>query len=215
MLSRAKTALFKFDSSYFKNMLDHAESWRLYDFFRGEAVFIDIEASGVSSGDSITVIGLFDGIETKTMINGVNLDIGILKKELKKYKILVSFNGSSFDIPFLKKRYPDLIPDIPHIDLRHCCSRIGLTGGLKEIEKQLGIKRDNEIVERIYGGDPYRLWRMYRAGGDKHYLNLLVEYNEEDVINLKPIAEHCYKRMKEVMENEFRTGNPGKQIHKH
>jgi len=134
------------------------------------------------------MIGLFDGINTKTMIRGINLDINYLKKELLNYKLIVTFNGSSFDIPFLKKRYPGLIPEIPHFDLKTLCLRRGFKGGLKQIEKEFGIKR-SKIIEDFYSGDPLTLWKMYRATGDKYYLNLLVEYNEEDIINLKIIAD--------------------------
>ena len=70
--------------------------------------------------------------------------------------------------------------------------------GLKNIEKALGIKRGN-IVGKFHGGDALALWRMYRATGDEYYLNLLVEYNEYDLINLKIVAEHCVKKLKEKM----------------
>ncbi|MEA3515514.1 MAG: ribonuclease H-like domain-containing protein [Nanoarchaeota archaeon] len=204
-LSKAGNALYNFDSSYFKSILPSTETWRLYDFFKEDAVFIDIEISGMAKYDNITVIGLFDGMETKIMIKGVNLDTDVIKEELSRYKIMLSFNGSSLDLPYIKKRFPGLLPDIPHIDLRHCCARVGLKGGLKDIEKQLGIKRANKIVERMYGGDPLKLWKMHKATGDDYYLNLLVSYNEEDIINLKPIADYCYKNLKEECKNEFRT----------
>jgi len=73
---------------------------------------------------------------------------------------------------------------------------VGLNGGLKEIEKKLEIIRSNEIVEQMYSGDPALLHRMWRGSGDEDYLQLLVEYNEEDVINLKKIAEHTYDTLK-------------------
>jgi len=109
--------------------------WRLYGFFKGECVFLDIETSGMDKFDDITVIGLFDGLETKTMIKGINLNFYELKKELRKYRLIITFNGSTFDIPFIRKRYPDLLPNVPNFDLRVACQRVGLTGGLKEIEK--------------------------------------------------------------------------------
>jgi uncharacterized protein YprB with RNaseH-like and TPR domain len=192
----AKKALFENNSSYFLDKLPSTETWRLYDYFKDEAIFLDIESSGAGINSYLTVIGLYDGFNTKSMIKGVNLDIEALRHELKKYKILLTFNGSSFDIPFLNKKYPGLLPNIPHIDLRHCCNKVGLKGGLKDIEVQLGIKRTNIIIERLYGGDPLKLWRMFLGSGDDYYLKLLVEYNEEDVINLKRIAEEVVRRLK-------------------
>ncbi len=188
-LKKAQTALYNFDSSYFTAILPSSETWRLYNFLKEDAVFLDIEVTGISSRDDITVIGLFDGVNTKIMVKGINLDMKYLKRELEKYKLIVSYNGSSFDIPFLIRRYPGLLPRIPHFDLRAVCQRLGFKGGLKEIERKLGIKRQNEIVDRLYNGDVLKLYKMYTATGDDYYLNLLVEYNEEDVINLKFIAE--------------------------
>ncbi len=153
-INQASHALYSLDSSFFSKALSLSEQWRLYRFFREEAIFLDIETSGVEKWDDVTVVGLFDGTDTKIMIRGINLDFHALSRELANYKIIVTFNGSSFDIPFIRKRYPGVIPDIPHVDVRHLCERAGLTGGLKEIEKTLGIKR-SRIIERFYGGDPY------------------------------------------------------------
>jgi len=194
----ARRELYRFNSNYFAKILPSTEHWRLYDFFKDDTVFLDIETTGLSKYDRVTVIGLYDGINTKTMIDGINFDLKTLNNELKKYKLIVTFNGASFDLPFIKKRFPYLLPDVPHLDLRHVCSRIGLTGGLKNIEKEMGIKRRN-LVERMHGGDAVTLWKMYKATGDDHYLNLLVEYNEEDIINLKKIADFVVGKMKEKL----------------
>ncbi|MGM5485404.1 MAG: ribonuclease H-like domain-containing protein [Nanobdellota archaeon] len=186
-IKEARSNLYSFNSSYFRSIRD---TWRLYDFFRDETVFLDIESSGNSEDDYITIFGLFDGVNTKVM---VDLDLKALEEELSKYKLIVTFNGSSYDLPLIRKKF-DILPEIPHIDLRHLCSRLGLTGGLKEIEKELGIKRPG-LVGQLGSGDPLTLWKMYRASGDEYYLDLLVEYNEEDVFNLKKIMEHCYERL--------------------
>jgi len=177
--------------------LPQSENYRLYDFFKEDCVFLDIETTGLDSkNDDITVIGLYDGIQTKTMIKNINLDYKSLKNELKKYKLIVTFNGSSFDVPFINKTYPGLLPNIPNFDVKSVTGRLNLKGGLKEIEKKLGIKR-NKIIERFYGGDAVRLWRMYKATGDDYYIKLLIEYNEDDIINLKIIAEYCVSKLKE------------------
>src|SRR3989338_4905289 len=130
------------------------------------------------------------------MIKNINLDYKLLKKELEKYKLIVTFNGASFDLPFIEKRYPNLLPKIPNFDVKSLTDKLGLKGGLKNIEKELGIKR-NQIIDEFNGGDALTLWRMHRATGDEYYLNLLVEYNEYDIINLKLVADKAVKMMKE------------------
>lgn len=204
---KAKKALYSFNSAYFLDLLPQSEMWRLYDFFKEDSVFLDIETTGLSKeNDDITVFGLYDGINTKIMIKGINLDCSSLKKELQKYKLIVTFNGASFDLPFIEKRYPKLVPKIPNFDVKSAADRLGLKGGLKSVEKALGIKR-GKIVEDLHGGDALALWRMHRATGDEHYLRLLVEYNESDIINLKTVAEHCVKRLKEALFNSHFCAN--------
>ena len=198
----ARKQLFDANSSYFFDILPKSQMWRLYDFFKEDAVFLDIETTGLSKMyDDITVFGLYDGLNTKTMIQGINLNYNELKKELQKYKLIVTFNGACFDVPFIEKRYPGLLPKVPNFDVRSLTNQLGLTGGLKKIEKELNIKR-KEIVEEFNGGDALTLWKMYRATGDEYYLNLLVEYNEFDIVNLKTVAENCIKNMKQKIMSE-------------
>lgn len=197
-IMEARRKLYEGNSGYFAGLMPQTEHWRLYDFFKDEAVYLDIETDGMSDNCDVTLIGLFDGYDTKTMIRGVNLDWKLLRRELEKYRMIVTFNGSVFDVPFIRKRYGEVMSKVPHFDLRFCCRRIGLNGGLKKIEKELGIRRSNAIIEGLYGGDAVQLYRMWRGSGDDYYLRLLVEYNEEDVINLKRVAEHCYKKMGQV-----------------
>lgn len=187
ILKQAQKAILSGYSSFFIDKLPSSETYRLYPLFKDEAVFLDIEVEHITK--DITIIGLFDGFDTKVMVKDYNLDLRVLKRELQNYKLLITYNGSTFDIPFLSKKFPDLIPNIPHMDLKTVCQREGYNGGLKEIEKDLGIKRENEIIQRLDSGEPYQLYRMWRGSGDEYYLNLLVKYNEEDVINLKTIAD--------------------------
>src|SRR3989344_2975621 len=185
-LHAAEKALYSSDAEYFAKLLKPAHAWRLYDSFKEDAVFLDIETTGFY-GD-ITVIGLYDGIETKTFVRGFTMDKAALKKELEKYKMIITFNGASFDLPIIEKYFQGVVPKIPHIDLRHVCSKIGLTGGLKNIERLVGLKRA-DAVANMGGADAVYLWRQWRATGNKEFLDLLVQYNEEDIVNLKPLAE--------------------------
>jgi uncharacterized protein YprB with RNaseH-like and TPR domain len=199
-LKKAKQALSSGDSSYFIGKLKSSENWRLYDYFKEEVCFLDIETTGLHSGAYITVIGVYDGYDTRQMIQGMNLDVSALKKLLSQYKLIVTFNGASFDLPFIERKYPGILPDVPNLDLKHACRKLGLTGGLKHIEKELGIIRPNKVVANMNGGDAVRLWRMYRASGNEHYLKTLIEYNEEDCINLKWIADRVVKRLREEQQ---------------
>ena len=186
-----KHELWNENLNYLSKNLPLSEQWRLYDQFRDEAVFLDIETNGYYG--NITVIGLYDGAETKTMIRGYNLDRSLLERELQKYKMIVTFNGSSFDLPVIE-RFFGLKCRVPHVDLRHVCAKIGLTGGLKAIEKQRGITRDAD-VEGVSGSDAVYLWEQFRATKDTDYLNLLVKYNEEDIVNLKPLADYAVREL--------------------
>ncbi|MBW3003758.1 ribonuclease H-like domain-containing protein [Candidatus Woesearchaeota archaeon] len=190
-IKEAQKALYTFDSKYFTNKLPGTETWRLYDFFKEDTIFLDIEIAN-RKGD-ISVIGIYDGINTKVMVKGFNLDIKLLKEILAKAKLIVTFNGSIFDIPVIN-RYFSFLPNIPHIDLRFLCQKLGLKGSLKDIEPKIGIKRPRHLR-----GSPVELWKAYHASGDKEYLQLLVQYNEEDMVNLKPLMEYCYKKLKQPL----------------
>jgi len=180
----AKTALSVHDELFFAKNIPFSEQWRLFDEFKDDAVYLDIETDGYYGG--ITVVGLSDGVETKTLVRGFNLERSLLEKELSKCKLLVTFNGASFDMPVIS-RYFGLKTKVPHIDLRFVCQKVGLSGGLKQIEKDLGIRRRPE-VENFCGEDAVSLWENWRATGERDYLDKLVLYNEEDVLNLKPLA---------------------------
>ncbi|TAL54508.1 MAG: exonuclease [Nanoarchaeota archaeon] len=192
----AKKALFESDAGYFAKRLPSSESWRAYDHFKDEALFLDIETTGLKD-NSITVVGLSDGYEYRPMIKGVNLDAFRLHEHFARCKMLVTFNGASFDLPVLSKFVG--IPQVPHLDLKHASARIGLKGGLKEIERTLGFAR-TPMVDGLHGGDALSLWKIYRATGDRHYLDILLEYNEEDTVNLRLIADYVVRELTKSLE---------------
>src|SRR3989344_1330281 len=171
------------------------ENWRLYEYFKNECIYLDIEIG--KNYKDIILIGLFDRINTKTMVKNYNLYKENFLNEIKNYKLIISYNGSALDIPAIEKYFGIKI-NIPHIDLKHSCQRLGLKNGLKEIERNLGIKRP----ENLYGR-PYNAYKAFLASGDKEYLELLIKYNEEDIINLKPIMEYCYNKLKEKIYISF------------
>jgi uncharacterized protein YprB with RNaseH-like and TPR domain len=167
--------------------------WRFFDAFKEKTVYLDIETSGGYQGiDEITVIGLFDGNEVRTFINGIDLDEFEIAIDL--YDLVVTFNGTCFDLPFIRRWFPNISLPPAHIDLRFLLKKLGYKGGLKKIEMELGLVRGAEI-EGMDGYEAVMLWKAYQWG-DRAALDTLIEYNTADIVNLKPLMEMGYREMK-------------------
>jgi uncharacterized protein len=182
------------DCCFFSQCLPSAEHWRAYPLFSDSVAFVDIETTGLSQHrDKITVVGIYDGRESKVYVRDINLDE--IVEEFSKYRLLVSFNGARFDLPFIKSEFPEIEFKQLHIDLMYPLRRIGYSGGLKNIEKLLGISR-SEDTEGMTGFDAVKLWKQYERG-DREALDKLIKYNKEDIVNLKTIIELTYPKMVE------------------
>lgn len=189
-VKRAQQALFAGDSTHFC-CLPSVEQWRLWSEFRDEACFVDIETN---YQHNITVLGISDGTRVWQFVRHHNLNERDVKNVLSQFKVIVTFNGASFDLPIIRRYFKNALPNVPHIDLRHAGARVGLKGGLKRIEEEIGIAR-TEDTQGVSGADALKLWTAYRQTGQKRFLDLLLEYNAEDIVNLKPLADHVYNRL--------------------
>ena len=198
ILSDAKMELFEFNSSFFKNFLKPKDMWRLYNEFKENVLFLDIETNGLGKNAKIFMIGLYDGYDTKVMFEP--FDIIALQNYINTRSLIVTYNGSSHDIPLLIANGINI--NIPHIDLKIILQSMGFKGGLKKIEKVFGIKR-NPIQDKFKSGDIYRLWRMYKASGDEYYLNILLEYNEDDIFYLKKLMDYTYSYLTGFFYNKL------------
>jgi len=185
------------NSPYFAKTIKRREHWRLYDVFKGGALCLDIETNGFlpDRGGYVTLVGLYDGYDWRYLLAGRDLTAENLNKELSGYKYLITYYGSSFDIPFLQRIFPELRFDIPHFDLCFAARKLGFKGGLKRLESELGIIRDIS-VKGMDGYDAVRLWE-YAIRGSKEALDLLITYNREDTVNLLEIAERLYLMLKD------------------
>lgn len=192
-LERSCQSLETKEHQFFRQSLGMKEAWRAFPEFRDGCVYLDIETDGGQSGDSITTIGLYDGKEYQCLIKGQ--DLGNFPDIISNYGMIVTFFGASFDLPMLQKCFRTIKFDQIHIDLCPTLRRLGYRGGLKKIEKQLGIQRGDD-TEGLNGLDAVRLWRRYRALGDEEALEKLVAYNREDVVNMERLAEIAYEGLR-------------------
>ncbi|WP_375764802.1 ribonuclease H-like domain-containing protein [Archangium gephyra] len=190
-LALAREALERRDLKGLAAMVPPREHWRLYPEFARDAVYFDIETDGKQE-QAPTVVALFDDAGLRVFIQGRNMDE--LPEAMAERRLWVTFNGSCFDVPVLRdyfgKRFPT--PDA-HIDLRFVCRRLGMGGGLKEIEDKLGLGRPPHM-KGVNGWDAVLLWRAYLARGDVEALRFLVEYNLYDSFQLRSLMDKAYNR---------------------
>lgn len=176
---------------FFDERLPRGELWRLHTQFGARAAYFDIETTGLSPGlDVVTVVGLYDGGEFQVFVRGKNLDD--FPRVAATFPLLVSYNGATFDVPFLQATFPRFQPRA-HLDLRYPLARLGYRGGLKEIERKVGIRRPRHLAE-LDGFDAVLLWRAHERG-DRRALATLIEYTQQDVVNLATLARLVSKEM--------------------
>jgi uncharacterized protein YprB with RNaseH-like and TPR domain len=141
--------------------------------------YLDIETTFAGG---ISVIGIYRPDSGTTQLVGGGVSDINLYDTLVGVTTIITFAGSSFDLPVIRKRlFADLHSEFDHRDLLYVCRQRGLRGGLKMVEQRLGIARN---TAGITGYDAPRLWDRYELGGERSALDTLLAYNYEDVVNL-------------------------------
>jgi uncharacterized protein YprB with RNaseH-like and TPR domain len=154
------------------------------------SAYLDIETTGLSMYSAeLTVIGIHveNRCEEVVQLIGDEISPSGLIKAVRDIRTLYTYNGSRFDLPFIMKKLKiDLTDHCSHTDLMYSCWKRNLKGGLKAVERQLGIERKLTDVD---GWVAVQLWHNYKWNGCINSLNKLLEYNKEDVLNLKKLRE--------------------------
>jgi uncharacterized protein YprB with RNaseH-like and TPR domain len=172
--------------------------WKeLYEKFKHQALCVDVEATYWNG--PISIVGVYkpkEGeIEYTAFVMGKNLTTANLKQAFEGCRLLITFNGTNYDVPEIKKQFPGVIPEnIPVVDLYLLARRLDLNAGLKTLEQNFKIFRRKSVDSKKKIST--KMWRKYEQTGDEKFLNILIEYNREDTINLYPLAEKIMKMVK-------------------
>lgn len=141
--------------------------------------YLDIETC---AGGDVTVLGVFREDRGLRQLVGGDITDVTLWEALDGVDTICTFNGDRFDLPILERQLRmDLRRHFRSLDLLRECRRAGLKGGLKQLEERFGIARSTRGMS---GWDALQLWARYENEGDRAALDVLLEYNREDVMNL-------------------------------
>lgn len=159
-------------------------------------VYLDIETTGLSCQYAkITVIGIYrvSNISAELVqLVGRDASANNLLEAVRGIDSLYTYNGSRFDLPFINNLLGvNLELLAKHHDLMYDCWQYNLFGGFKEVERRLSIPRR---LNGVTGLDAVLLWQRYEEQGDQSALDLLLEYNKEDVVNLKALRDRLAEK---------------------
>lgn len=179
--------------------------------------FLDIETDGLSHFyNKIVLIGLNivnkNGSKIIQVFSDTNTDADEKKLlvemsniiETENISVIYTYNGATFDIPFITKKlnyyriYSTFI-NIAHIDLikviRANRNLLNLENcKLKTVEKLVGINREDTIS----GKESVLLYKEYLKTKNRAIENTILKHNYEDILYLSKILE---------LEDSLRTEN--------
>ena len=175
-----------------------ASDFQLLSFFRPETVkFIDIETIGLYYVQPVFLVGILyfqDGQGTVKQFLARNFEEekAILKEtaaELRDTEVIVSFNGRSFDLPYLKNRMKyyrfDEEMQAFHVDLLRT-ARKQYRGSypncrLITLEKELFHQ---ERVGDVAGPEIAEYYYRYLDTHDRSWINSILDHNVLDLLFL-------------------------------
>ncbi|MHB8169744.1 MAG: ribonuclease H-like domain-containing protein [Thermoleophilia bacterium] len=135
----------------------------------------------------ITVVGFYHKTTGLRQLLWPDLSAESLSAELPEAERIYTFNGNMFDLKVIRQKLGiDLLERYKSRDLMYDCWSHGLKGGLKAVERRLGIARtqpplDNSQIQYC--------WTRWKHKRDEESLKRLLKYNEEDVMNLVTLRQ--------------------------
>lgn len=172
-----------------------------------ESIFIDIETTGLSRiySDIISITLLVcedDKYKIYQIFCQYKVDQGpaltYLKDFFKKRKYIITYNGNSFDIPFLIEKAQQNNVNLDFDSL----IKIDLYNYMKKFKKQINtVDLKLKTVEEYFdigrndtlsGKDVLTLYEAYRLEPRKEFSSLILQHNYEDVYNLPFVMNNIF-----------------------
>lgn len=179
-----------------------------------ESIFIDIETTGLSRkySDIISITVLLyedDKYRIYQIFCQYKVDqpeaLKYLKDLIKPQKYIITYNGNSFDIPFLAEKAEQSNIDINFdslikIDLYNYMQRFknkihAVDLKLKTVEKYFGIERNDTLG----GKDVLTFYEAYQLEPRKEFSYLILRHNYEDVYNLPLVMNNIINLFDDVL----------------
>lgn len=191
-LEESRAAFESGELKYFADRMKGAHMWRLIPDCQDAVAYLDIETTGLGfppESHSTTIAVLFKGelfVEHEPARKQE-----LLERLEAEAKMVVTFNGLCFDMPFLRNE-TGLSLGMPHVDLCVWFRRHDIRGGLKAIQRAFPEVHQRSSMD-IDGFDAVRLWRMHKRGVPRA-LETLMTYNAEDSLVLQPLMQIAFAR---------------------
>ncbi|WP_422487350.1 ribonuclease H-like domain-containing protein [Gudongella sp. DL1XJH-153] len=189
--------------------------------------FFDIETTGLSRDyHNVYLIGLLFNNKTNNSWTLIQLFADYIEEEerillefvdrVKDFQKLVSYNGDSFDIPFVKKRlhkYGHNWENVESVDLykylRENKSLIDIPNlKLKTVEKYLGIER----IDFLTGKECINLYKSYVNNNSDHLLKAILQHNYDD-LQYMPHLLKLYNLLEDEKTVRIESADPNVILH--
>ncbi len=192
-IMKYKTALKNENFEYFLTEIPSGLVWRAFPNLIRKILYFDVEATGLNKDeDEITTISTYDGENIRCFVNGDNLSD--FPDYADEFSAICTFDGERLDIPLINKQLGYYFSHI-HFDLFQLSRILGVRGGLKKIERRMGVDRD-PLIKEINGKSAIFLWKEYQKSRDNRFLETLLAYNIEDVIHLEEMLYLFYNELR-------------------
>lgn len=166
--------------------------------------FMDIETKGLSNVP-IILIGVAEIKNNKIIASQYFLEdytheaniIDAYLNHLNEDSVHVTFNGKTFDVPFIKNRCRynriDANLDLAHLDLMYFAKNLWSEKlpncQLQTIEKELfGIEREEDVPGQYIPG----YWDSYLENNNIGPVVPIIEHNAQDIISLASFLDKMY-----------------------